>query len=415
MVTRLPPRSTGVDGWYRYYAGFPSTFVEHVLRRYASTGREKVLDPWNGCGTTTYIARNLGFPSIGLDSNPFVCCVAAAKLITYEDAKEIFNILESAIQKAMRQDNRDITEDDPLLEWFEPGTAALVRSITDVITRSMVTQQKASLPSPQACFTLLCLIRALLNMGVSRRASNPTWTMPGDRRFLALDNLARTWSDVVSHCLCDVVRRQAPWPESIVLTRDSRSLGLDDESIDLVITSPPYCTRIDYAVKTKFELAVMGLESKAEFTELRYQLMGTTCIRLKNHVVIPHTWATHVRDILERVYNHPSQASSSYYFKNLWQYFDDAHRSLSELNRVLKPGGRAIAVLRSSYYKEILFDLPDLYLDMAKHCGMQGDMLFTSQVRTSFSTINPSTRRYGGTRAYHESVITFYKPLDGSK
>jgi hypothetical protein len=49
---------------------------------------------------------------------------------------------------------------------------------------------------------------------------------------------------------------------------DCWSLPLDAESVDLVITSPPHCARIDYAVKTKFELAVMGVGSKVRFAKL---------------------------------------------------------------------------------------------------------------------------------------------------
>jgi hypothetical protein len=91
-----------------------------------------MLDPWNGCGTTTYVSRNLGFPSIVLDLNPFVSCVAAAKLICSENREEIHSILESAIQVVTRRRNRPIIKDDPLLEWFDPETAmeATVRPLS---------------------------------------------------------------------------------------------------------------------------------------------------------------------------------------------------------------------------------------------------------------------------------------------
>jgi DNA modification methylase len=377
-----------VDGWYRYYAGFPSTFVEQVLRHYACTARAIVLDPWNGCGTTTYVARNLGFLSIGLDLNPFASYVATAKLICYEDGEEIHDILESAIQVSPHRRNRDIVKDDPLLEWLEPETATQVRSIVDAMTRTTLTRSVPYPPAPQFCFALLCLIRALRDMGLYKRVSNPSWTIPGKRLAVSIDELRRAWHEVASHCLCDVVRCQEPLPESTVLIGDSRRLPLNDGSVDLVITSPPYCTRIDDAVKTKFELAVMGLGSKGKFAELRRQLMGTTTIRLKKRMKIPDSWAPLVRDTLKQIFSHPSHASSNYYFKNLWQYFDDAHQSLAELHRVLKPGGRAIIVLRTSYYKEISLELPDLYLDMANCCSMRGDKLYTSEVPASFATIN---------------------------
>ena len=37
-----------------------------------------ILDPWNGSGTTTYAASQLGYTSRGLDLNPVMNIVARA-------------------------------------------------------------------------------------------------------------------------------------------------------------------------------------------------------------------------------------------------------------------------------------------------------------------------------------------------
>lgn len=62
-----------------YYTMFPLDFPLGVLTR---RGRPKqwVLDPFCGRGTTTFAARLLGLPSVGLDSNPLAAALAAAKL-----------------------------------------------------------------------------------------------------------------------------------------------------------------------------------------------------------------------------------------------------------------------------------------------------------------------------------------------
>src|SRR5712691_8107512 len=62
-----------------YYTIFPLEFPLGVLTR-RSRPKQWVLDPFCGRGTTTFAARLLGLPSIGLDSNPLATALAAAKL-----------------------------------------------------------------------------------------------------------------------------------------------------------------------------------------------------------------------------------------------------------------------------------------------------------------------------------------------
>ena len=62
-----------------YYTMFPLAFPFGVLSR-RSQPRQWVLDPFCGRGTTTFAARLLGLPSVGLDSNPLAAALAAAKL-----------------------------------------------------------------------------------------------------------------------------------------------------------------------------------------------------------------------------------------------------------------------------------------------------------------------------------------------
>ena len=48
--------------------------------------------------------------------------------------------------------------------------------------------------------------------------------------------------------------------------------------------------------------------------------------------------------------------------ENALQYFGDAIASMSDIRRVLIPGGTALLVLQDSYYKELHVDLPALFL-----------------------------------------------------
>ena len=76
---KLPRHSKG----YRYYAGYSRPFVYDILSRWPS--HALVLDPWNGSGTTTTVAAELGLECVGVDLNPAMVVVARAALISEED------------------------------------------------------------------------------------------------------------------------------------------------------------------------------------------------------------------------------------------------------------------------------------------------------------------------------------------
>ena len=72
----------------------------------------------------------------------------------------------------------------------------------------------------------------------------------------------------------------------------------------------------------------------------------------------------------------------------------------NELRRVLAPGGKAILVLQTSYYKEIEIALPDLYADLAANVqALNSESLAVQQVNAALvafrvrqPTVHPADR-----------------------
>ena len=59
----------------------------------------------------------------------------------------------------------------------------------------------------------------------------------------------------------------------------SDALPIEGGDVDIVITSPPYCTRIDYAVSTSLELAFLGFDYNTSVRRLRDRMIGTSTVR----------------------------------------------------------------------------------------------------------------------------------------
>jgi DNA modification methylase len=400
--TRLEPLTpkrlkadAGIDALYPYYAGFSTRFAVQTLRELCLRTGATVLDPWNGSGTTTTAAASLGLHAVGVDLNPFAGVIASAKLARRGASDRFRGIAGSLSRTAARAEGPN-DEDDPLREWLPAGSAHYVRELVRSIGLD------TSKPSRTGSVLALALARALRPL-VTTPTKNPTWTVPSGRRLSTTKITTRFREELqaVTDALQSGRRTQAE-----ILKGDARKLAIEDGSVDAVLTSPPYLTRIDYATKTGFELALLGMNAD---DTLRTDLMGTTALRAKGRTTISRAFPVQVRAALSRIRHHPSHRSEEYYFRNMLQYFDDARAALGEIHRVLVPGGSAFLVLQDSYYKEFHVDLPLLFVGLAEGLGFRAEVVRREPVGRVMTSVNTASRSYLPQRTYTESVVRLTK------
>jgi len=277
---------------YKYYAGYSDRFVINQL---TEIGKDSVLlDPWNGSGTTTLVASICGYNCYGYDINPVMVLVAKAKLYCSipEDDLEI----SDAVSKSRMKKHLVDTDKDPLCSWFDDDTAKAIRSLektlrvvcgnfSDALMRLFANIDAAS---PRLAFYYVVLFELLRDYTSSFSTSNPTWIKVADDQKA---KIAKTYSEISRDYMACFKRLSllvtAPikTDSTIIHTGDSRSIQLTDQIIDGAITSPPYCTRIDYAIYTRVELALIGYDS-SEFNSVRKQMIGTPTIHAFDFSVV---------------------------------------------------------------------------------------------------------------------------------
>lgn len=420
LISIKPERGRArCDGLFPYYAGYSSSFVRISLQALGSKPGWRVLDPWNGAGTTTAVADSLGCDGFGFDINPAASLVASARLARSADTEHASGLLIELLSMASRQPVR-IGPDDPLLEWLAPNLVGRLRGIQHSILLLLGSKNGVQIdpafetPPPFASYFLLCLMRAGREFICPRPSSNPTWTGPEkigsgsdsefDRRFLEIALRSPTMPLGKDHAS----GADRPTRNEIGLS-DSRELPIASQSVDAVVTSPPYCTRIDYFRATLFELATLGIgRCGARFRELRESAMGTNLIRNGSSGPANSHHAS-VRLLLERIQLHSSKDSGGYYLKHFTQYFNDAQRSLAEIHRVLKPGAVAVLVVQSSYYKNVPIALGELYTKMGSHLGFRSQVVLRVPVRRILAKMNPRATRHARVRSYSEDVVALHR------
>ena len=89
----------------------------------------------------------------------------------------------------------------------------------------------------------------------------------------------------------------------------------------MVLTSPPYCTRIDYSAATRIELAVIYPLADVKMEDLGRQMIGST--RVPDHeIAVDQAWGKTCGRFISYLKAHPLKASAGYYYKTHLDYFD---------------------------------------------------------------------------------------------
>jgi hypothetical protein len=423
-----PKRQTkpesGRSGWYTYYAGYPSQFVRDVLTSFALEPASVVLDPWLGSGTTSAVSHECGLKAVGYDINPVMVLVSKARLLGSEVSPS-----EVALCQQIVEISQGVIVDepnDPLCRWFGTEAASCLRSL-EVATYSLLvgTRDQPSLRadsslrsvSSLAAFFYVALFRTARELLQPFRSSNPTWLRidiaatdrlnPSRQHVVAL-----FWKHVTIMAaaqfqllpdLANAVSEPAA-PAEIVLG-NSTCLPDSDGSVRLTIGSPPYCTRIDYAMATYPELSLLNYDDVA-IDQLRRTMMGTTTVEAQEPAADP-LWGRRCTKLLSTIYRHPSYASRSYYYKNFVQYFRGLNQSLNEIDRVSRSGSGAVLVVQDSNYKDVHIDLPKIVTEMLQAMGWESLHKFNYPSARHLGRIHGKA---GEAITATESALVFSKP-----
>jgi DNA modification methylase len=436
MLTETPKRVPTSDVsnriWPTYYAGYSPEFVRDAINTLGLRRGARILDPWNGAGTTTSVSRARGIRSYGYDINPAVVLMARARLLGADVYPSVEPLAESIATRARKATVEVDTE--PLERWFSPSGANVFRRLEATIRHDLIEKEAALIAassslvhvSSLAAYYYVSLFRTLRVFLKRFHGSNPTWVRsPADirnRLHPSFDVVAEVFRrEVTAGLLSEAMESALPTAPTTIFTRDvtmsprkvtatidladSVHLPLDTESIDAVIGSPPYCTRIDYAVATWPELSLLGV-TEPDFKTLREKTMGS-CVSPATTPLRQADWGPTCRRLLSGIKKHPSHGSKTYYYRNHVAYFDRLHRSLAETWRVLKPTGSSVLVVQDSHYKELHTDLQQIVIEMMSGIGFDLKHRTDFHIPRTKAAVNTRSRRYRDTLHATESTLIF--------
>jgi adenine-specific DNA methylase len=341
----------------------------------------RVLDPMAGSGTVVAVARANGHRAIGVDVDPLAVLMARVWTTSIDrerarsEALDVLGKAKATFRDLRSRDGYPANADEETRKfttyWFDQYArrqlAALASAIDEV--------EDARLRDVMWCgFSRLIIAKqagASLALDLSHSRPHRAFTRAPTKPFSA-------FISAVERVVVNCIDRRAPGrgPASTLHQGDARALPVASSSIDVVVTSPPYLNAIDYMRCSKFSLVWMG-HSISSLRLLRSTSVGTEAAG-------GETDNPNVRTVMDDLKLKPTLDSR--HAAILGKYVKDISEAVSEVARVLRPGGRAVYVVGEN-------TLRGTYVRNAKIVRAVGEMAGLRLASRSSRAL-PASRRY---------------------
>jgi hypothetical protein len=159
----------------------------------------------------------------------------------------------------------------------------------------------------------------------------------------------------------------------------AQSRPLTDNSIGMVITSPPYINAQKYARTTKFELWWLELieESEESLADFARQLIGTERVLHDEYVELTPVENATADALLQWIFDiKPRRAGI------VSQYFRDMRLALKEIKRVLRPEGYCILVIGNNVIFKRVMPNNQILAEIAQEEGFELKAMLVDEIRS---------------------------------
>lgn len=354
--------------WYEFKEGFSSNLVlEAIHETKPKSHKLNILDPFAGSGTTLVAAGQTNHCAFGVEVNPFLAFASKAKTVgnkwnalTFNNS--VKNIFEGSRQELVSpiENISTFSEKKGLSKWLFNtsvlrGYAALDQAIGNI-------------DNYQSEFRL-ALFASLMDCCNAKRDGKclryrNNWETLGftsnSLREVFLSRLKNIAYDIENYPF---------YPDNIsIIQEDARQalINFENNSIDLVVTSPPYLNSFDYSDVYRPELFVGGfVQNNDELRQIRLKTIRShvqaswePSDEISSNLLAPIVKALSQKELWNR---HITEMVTS--------YFVDMSSILQSLYKIVKKNGAAWIVVSTSAYGGVEIPVDLILGDIATHMG----------------------------------------------
>jgi DNA modification methylase len=405
-INRMDPRDKAFHHWYRFVLSFPPHLVSNYISDFGLDGRHVILDPFCGTGTTLVESKLRGIRTIGIEANIFAHFASSVKVDWEIDPdllkKGARKIADSTLGLLKAQG----IDDSRLLKGRLKEVT--LRTLDPEATKLLLSNSISPLPLHKTLILLDCLrkdqsepyyrhaLLALANALVFRISNLHFGPEVGVGKPKTDVPVVATWLSEIERIANDLTLvANKSFPISRVYLGDARNVSkiIQPNSVDTVITSPPYPNEKDYSRTTRLESVVLGfIKSKPELREMKRTFIRSNTRSVykddeDDKWVVGHPEIQRIAASIEkrRTELRKNSGFERLYGKVTRLYFGGMARHLADLRSALRPGAKlAYVVGDQASYLRIMIHTGQLLADMAQALGYE--LMRIDLFRTRYAT-----------------------------
>lgn len=417
LVSYQGNKLTPFSSWFKYREGFSDALVSYLVQQLRPEPGV-LLDPFSGSGSALFSAGALGWQTKGIEVLPVgIYATQARQVAAYIDARKVYDIIAhlKQVDFAACYDETYALEHIPITRGAFPieeekqliGFRAYChRSIDDADMRTLLLY---------AAFCILEEISYTRKDGQYLRWDARSGRSQGKKPFnkgyirtfreALFDKLEQMAHDLDKESIqqplfqVDSLISKPTWIQEPELYEGScleLLPKMEGNSIDLVLTSPPYANRYDYTRTYALELIYLGC-SEEQVKELRQAMLSCTVEnkekrkQLLEYYLLLDRKGTFRRiesvfqeqaalqEVLSALEQHRQvgNLNNENITRLVYNYFYEMCFVIYELGRLLRPGGVIAMVNDNVRYagEEVPVDL--ILSDMAESFGLKARHIWT--------------------------------------
>lgn len=347
---------------------FPARMApELALKSLECLSSGTVLDPMTGSGTVARVAKQRGLEAIGFDLDPLAVLISKVGTTPVND-DDVAGCEDRILSAA-----RGLNADDIRLPWIDGDAdaerfvdfwfAPLQRADLRRIAYTLANADEIGLPPEVADIGRVALSRIIVTKKQAASLAQDTSHSRPHRvalvsNYNVLDGYAKSYRTVR--------KRVAAIPKqgSAKISRgDARNLsGIADDSIDAVLTSPPYLNAIDYMRGHRMSLVWLGHRYK----DLQVTRSASIGSERKPDAPFDQKELQDIKDAMGSLSSLPSR-----YQGMIDRYVVDLHAMVAEVARVMKPKSQATFVMGNSCLKGVYIENSEALAEAASKLGLK--------------------------------------------
>ncbi len=386
-------------GIHKFPAKFFPELPRYLIRKYSNTG-DVVLDPMCGSGTVVLESVLNNRIAIGIDIDPIARLVTKVK--TTPINPKSLNIATRALTEQIKvlHDRLDYNPSIPEFHyrdsWFRSFVLSELATIKDSIETLFLKNMHDS--EWQNIRDFFHVVLSSIIRDVSNADPHCTRTVlrkkvvkkisPGDTFDKFTEMLFRQCTSIsdfskISKTL-DINEVHLPIANAI-------QTNLEDDSIDLAVTSPPYINAVDYPRTHQLEMYWLGLLEDGPLSHVKREYIGTETVYKDEYSTLKTSGYETLDPILERIFNVDPRRSFIVY-----KFFKDMEQQLSEMFRILKPEARYCIAIGNNLIRGVEVQSNKILSDIATSAiGFELERTFFSKLIRHFIRIPRPERMIG--------------------